>query len=412
MCKLVSQEGCDHVANSAVSIWPIIVICFTIVVFDGLDTISITFVAPTIATIWDMPASAMAPVFMAASIGAVIGYIAAGPMAIRLGDRRVMLLSVAVFGIGSLASATATDILGLATLRLMTSVGLGAVLPLAVGAASSVVSPARRSTTAILITTGLSAGGVLAGILGGPLIQNYGWQSIFIVGGILPLLLLPAIVCFFPASSREHTVAGKENAILGLFAGQLALRTILLWLFAFVVFVEAYAVLYWTPTLLINWGMPSEMAPASAAVLSMGGLFGGVILVFLVVELSVVRSLMVYGAFGLGCILVFAHGSLDKTIMMVVFGIGAGLVPCCMGQAALAVSFYPGHLRATGVGFAAAAGRIGSVVGPGLGGAVIALGWSTQQIVLMAAVPSIFSVIILVAIHILGPIDIQDSQIA
>ncbi|UIY32583.1 MFS transporter (plasmid) [Neorhizobium galegae] len=197
MCKLVSQEGCDHVANSAVSIWPIIVICFTIVVFDGLDTISITFVAPTIATIWDMPASAMAPVFMAASIGAVIGYIAAGPMAIRLGDRRVMLLSVAVFGIGSLASATATDILGLATLRLMTSVGLGAVLPLAVGAASSVVSPARRSTTAILITTGLSAGGVLAGILGGPLIQNYGWQSIFIVGGILPCFYCRPSSAFF-----------------------------------------------------------------------------------------------------------------------------------------------------------------------------------------------------------------------
>lgn len=382
----------------------IIVLCFLIVLLDGFDTISITFVAPTLAGIWGLPVSAMAPAFLATSLGAVIGYICVGPLALRLGERKVMLTSVALFGLGTLATSLATDIASLSLFRLFTSIGLGAVLPLAIGGASSVVSPERRATTAILIATGLSAGGVLAGMVGGALIKNYGWVSVFVVGGILPLLLVPAIYHYFPEASVKSSAGHERSPILGLFEGRLAFQTVLLWLFAFTIFVEAYALLYWTPTLLINWGMPKELAPASAAAYSMGGLVGGVLLIFLVSRLGVLKSLFLFTVFGLGCIQFFGLGELRQEILMpIVFGLGLGLLSCCVGQSALAVSFYPPRLRTTGIGCAAAAGRVGSIVGPALGGAVIALEWTSQQVVLAAAIPSVAALAILLATHLLVP---------
>jgi MFS transporter, AAHS family, 4-hydroxybenzoate transporter len=383
---------------------PIIIICFMIVLFDGLDTISVTFVAPALASIWGTSAAAMAPAFLATSIGAVIGYITAGPMALRYGEYRVTIVSVALFGVATLATALATDIVTLAMFRFITSIGLGAALPLAIGTASTAVAPRHRATAAMLITAGLSLGGVLAGALGGPLIRHFGWESVFIVGGILPLILLPAVYIYIPKVTVAATQGPRPNPVIALFAGSLGLQTILLWAFAFIVFVEAYTLLYWTPTLLINWGMAKELAPASAAAFSMGGLLGGIVLVFLVAKLGVSRSLILSITFGICFILIFGLMTLQQNMLMpLMFGIGAGILPCCVGQSALAIGLYPAHLRTTGVGCAAAAGRIGSIVGPGLGGAVISLGWSTQEIVLMAVVPSVVGIAILAAAQFLIP---------
>lgn len=391
----------------------LIVLCFLIVLLDGFDTITVTFVAPVLAGIWGLPVSAIAPAFLATSLGAVVGYIGAGPLALRFGERKVILFSVVLFGLGTLATSLSTDIVTLSLFRLFTSIGLGAVLPLAIGGASSVVSQARRATTAILIATGLSAGGVLAGIVGGPLIRHYGWESVFVVGGILPLLLVPAIYRYFPDVSVKTSASSTRSPILGLFEGHLALQTVLLWLFAFTIFVEAYALLYWIPTLLINWGMPKELAPASAAAFSMGGLVGGVLLTVLVGRLKVLKSLFLFTFFGLGCILFFGLGELRQELLMpVAFGLGLGLLSCCVGQSALAVSFYPPHLRTTGIGCAAAAGRVGSIIGPALGGVVIALEWAPQQIVLAAAIPSISALAILVATHLLMPKPKSDTGAA
>ncbi len=378
----------------------IILTCFVVVVLDGLDTISITFVAPRLAALWGLHPSAMAPAFLATSFGAVVGYLIAGRVSAQVGERMAMVLATALFGLGTLATAWSTDIVSLSALRFITSIGLGAALPVAVAAASSVVPSRHRTSIAMAVALGLSTGGVLAGILGGPLIGAYGWEAVFYVGGALPLLILPVVFAVIPRHVTAPVAGARTNLVKALFAPGLALPTVLLWTFAFVIFVNAYALLFWIPTLLQGIGLPPQQAPASAAAFSMGGLIGGIVMILIVAKWGIARTLMGYAVFTIGAVLVFSLGSFAPgQLLPLVFGLGLGLLPCLGGQAGIAVAIYPPYLRTTGIGYAAAAGRIGSIAGPAVGGVMVSLGWTPQNFVLMTAMPTALALMLLFALY-------------
>ena len=374
----------------------ILAICFLVVLFDGFDTISITFVAPKLAELWGVSPAAMTPAFLGTSLGAVIGYMICGPLERHFGRRPVAVLSVVWFSAGTLATTLVTGITGLAAIRFLTAVGLGAALPIAISSATGTVTARHRGTAAILTAAGLSVGGVVAGISGAPLMAQFGWPAVFIVGGILPLILLPAIYLFIrDVGIREDATRGG-NPVAALFATGMAWRTILLWGFAFLVFVDAYALIFWIPSLLVSSGLPKTIAPASAAAFSLGGMVGAVSLVFLIARLGGVRTLMIPCLVGIGAVAFFSLAEPSpRALMPVVFAMGAGFIACCVGQSALAVALYPPQVRTTGVGWAAAAGRIGSVFGPAIGGAVVYLAWTPQQIVLTAVVPAGLALLLL-----------------
>lgn len=369
---------------------PIIVVCFLIVVFDGMDTISITFVAPALADLWDLPPSAMTSAFLATSLGAVVGYGIGGPLAMRWGPRCVALVSVALFGVGAMATVFAIGVASLAAIRFVTAIGLGAALPIAVAAATNAVSARHKGAAAILTASGLSFGGVVAGLAGIPLMRRFGWTSVFVVGGLFPVLLLPAVFKTIPNANIAVAVGARPMTAAAMWERPLIARTLLLWLFSFLVFVDAYALLFWLPTVLTTVGVPKEQAPASAAAFAMGGLIGDIVLAFLISALTPVWTLALSCVVGILFVAVFGLMHISQSLILpLVVGMGAGFIPCCVGQSALAVSFYPPYLRATGVGWAAAIGRIGSILGPAVGGLVLFLGWSPQEIVLTAIIPAI-----------------------
>ena len=378
---------------------PIIAVCFLIVVFDGMDTISITFVAPTLADLWGLSPSAMTSAFLATSLGAVVGYMIGGPLALHWGPQRVALASVALFGIGTMATVFATGVASLAAIRLVTAVGLGAALPIAVATAANAVSAGRKSAAAILTASGLSFGGVVAGLTGIPLMRHFGWTSVFVVGGLLPLLLLPAVFKTILDTNDAVAVGARPMTAAAMWDRPLIARTLLLWLFSFLVFVDTYALLFWLPTMLTTLGIAKEQAPASAAAFAMGGLIGDIALAFLISALTPVWTLALSCVVGILFVNVFGLTHMSQSLVLpLVVGMGAGFIPCCVGQSALAVSFYPPYLRSTGVGWAAAVGRIGSILGPAVGGLVLFLGWSPQEIVLTATIPAIGAIGALVAI--------------
>lgn len=378
----------------------IIVTCFILVVLDGLDTISITFVAPRLAALWGLHPSAMAPAFLATSLGAVVGYLIAGRVSAQLGERMAMILAAALFGLGTLATAWSGGIVMLSVLRFVTSIGLGAALPVAVAVASSVVAQRHRTSIAMLVALGLSTGGVLAGILGGPLIAAYGWEAVFHVGGVLPLLMIPVILVLIPRRIAAAAPVAGSSLVKALFGPGLALPTVLLWTFAFVIFVNAYALLFWIPTLMQGAGLAPERAPASAAAISMGGLVGGIVMILCVAKWGIARTLIGYALFTIAAVLVFALGQFAPAqLLPLVFGLGLGLLPCLSGQSGISVAIYPPSLRTTGIGYAAAAGRIGSIAGPAVGGIMVGLGWTPQSFVLMTALPTALSLVLLLVIY-------------
>jgi MFS transporter, AAHS family, 4-hydroxybenzoate transporter len=374
----------DNTSTGKESVFATMLLCFLIVTLDGFDTIAITFVAPILARDWGISPAAMVPAFLATSVGAVVGYMACGPLALRFGARSMALASVVIFGLGSVATVLAGDIASLTALRFVTALGLGGALPIAIARVADLMPGPKSATAAMIIATGISAGGVLAGIAGGPLIAHFGWKGVFIAGGILPLLLLPWIA------------TAIRNAVSALFGNGMGSATATLWLFAFLVFVIAYALISWMPTLALQMGVAPEKAPAIAAAFSMGGLVGDLLLIFLSARVQTAMTLLVAAVIGLAGIVVFGLAGISVgAIMPLVILMGMGFIPCCVAQSALAVTIYPAALRTTGIGWAAAMGRIGSIVGPGVGGAVLAFGWPPQQIVLAAAVPAVAAILLL-----------------
>ncbi len=384
-----------------------LVICFLIVLLDGLDTTSIAFVAPLLAREWGLPPAAFTPAFVATSLGAVVGYMACGPLAQRFGARAVGTGSVVLFGLGTLLTAAAWDIASLSALRFVSAIGLGGALPIAV-AAASVVMPARlRETAAMIVATGLSAGSVAGGVLGGPLMREFGWNSIFLAGGVLPLLVLPlfyrVLSSASPAKAADAGRGAGSNPVVALFSGGLAAYTMLLWLFAFLIFIVTYSLTFWVPTLLTDFGFEPSRAPLAIAAFGMGGLLGNIVMMTLVARFGVKRLLAATTLLAMGCIAAISQADIAPAMVLpLIAGMGGGLITGCVGQAALAVSFYPPELRATGVGWAAALGRVGSIVGPAVGGALLSFAWPAREIVLTALAPALLALVVLAALGLLG----------
>lgn len=377
-----------------------VAICFLVLLLDGLDATSIAFVAPVLANEWNIPVSAVTPAFVATSLGAVVGYVACGPMARSFGPRAVGAASVTLFGLGTLAMAAAWDIASLTAMRFVSAVGLGSTVPIAIVAATNLVAGHRKEAATMLVAGGLSAGAVTGGLIGSPLMQAYGWEAVFVLGGILPMLVLPVFARVLqpavPKSGSRSTDGPRSNLFAQLFVDGLSGKTALLWLFAFLIFMVTHALIFWIPTLLLELGFARSQVPLGTAVFGVGGLIGNVAIVFFVTAVGLERLLAITTILSMACVATIGLGDISGSIvLLLVAGLGAGTITGSIGQAALAVSFYPQPLRATGVGCATAMGRIGSIFGPAAGGLLLSFGWPARNVFMVALIPTALALLVL-----------------
>lgn len=383
--------------------WPVLTLAFIAVVLDGYDTIALGLSIPSLARDWDEPASHFTPALALTSLGVAIGYIAVGRLVARFGCRNVVLVAVGVFTIGSLLTAWAGSIVELTALRFVTGLGLGAVMPAAVAQATA-LNPARfRQSIAVFVTMGISLGALIAGVAGSQLVSNFGWPSVFIVGAVASAVLFPFLWFGLP---DERAVIGsvpvadakRSASVARLFDPEVRTRTLLLWAFAFLVFSVFYIFSSWLPTLLISYGFSTGLAPLGSAALGVGSIIGAGILIVGVLKFRMTSVLTGTTLAAIVFLVISAFLGPDKALLLLVFGgVGLGLQAGMIGQAAVAVSIYPQRTAATGVGWASSMGRLGSVVGPIVGGALIGLGTSTSTIVLLACIP-VFAALIVVVI--------------
>ena len=212
--------------------WGVVVICFLVVALDGLDTAAIGFVAPALVREFGVTKSALSPVFSAALFGMVIGAFIAGPLADRVGRKPVLIVSVLAFGVFTLAAAWSTSIGMLTLLRFLTGLGLGGAMPSS-GTLLSEYTPAKyRSLLVNTMYCGFPLGAAAGGFIAAGLIPSYGWQSVFYVGGILPILLCFALLAL-PESIRFMIVkqwpTEKIERVLRRMAGATATRSSATW---------------------------------------------------------------------------------------------------------------------------------------------------------------------------------------
>jgi AAHS family 4-hydroxybenzoate transporter-like MFS transporter len=401
--------------------WWMMILCFLVIAADGFDTVAVGYVGPVLAAKWGISKLALGPLFGAALVGLAIGALVAGPMGDRIGRKRVLLGSVFFFGICTLVSAYADTMLQLTLLRLLTGLGLGAAMPNAVTLLSEYAPVKHRSLLVNLMFCGFTLGASSGGFAAAWIIPAYGWESIFIVGGIVPIVLslllltMPESISFMVAKGRQasdiakilkriskdfkesaagfmvpaHENAGGKAPLSVLFSKQFRIGSYLLWLTYFMGLLVYYVLTSWMPTLMREVGYTLKEAAQMTALLSLGAGVGPLLCGWLMDKMNSFRVVAIGYALA-GCF-VWAMGysvNIVGAMPWLMFTTGIFLAGALTSMPVLAASYYPTAARASGVAWVLGIGRFGGVLGAFIGGPLMAAGVSVGHILALLAIPS------------------------
>src|SRR5450631_3563199 len=358
--------------------------CAAVLFLDGFDTQAIGFVAPALAREWDVSKGALGPVFSAGLFGLMIGALLFGPLADRIGRKKIIVFSTLAFGIGTLVTAFVQDIDTLLAIRFLTGLGLGGAMPNAIAMTSEFNPRRRRATMVMIMFCGFSVGAALGGFLAAALIPLFGWRSVFVVGGLAPLALVPILAMKLPESVRFLALTGQANErvkqllgfispkasfapgtqfvvheprlagvpVLHLFKSGRSLVTLLLWVVFFMSLLDLYFLSNWLPTVLNDLGATVSEAAMIGSMLQVGGVIGTFALGSIIDRFSFRALALVYfiAVFAVGAIGQLGHSAIF--VSMAIFAAGFCIVGGQIAANALVAGFYPTAVRATGVGWA------------------------------------------------------------
>ena len=395
-------------------------LCAAVVFMDGFDAQAIGYVAPSLSRAWNLPRGALGPVISAGLFGLMLGALIFGPVADRVGRKPIIVFCTFFFGLCTLLTVTAESTAGLLVWRFLTGLGLGGAMPNAIALTSEYSPGHSRATMVMVMFIGFSLGSALGGALAAQLIPAYGWTGVFWFGGILPLVLVPVLVFGLPESIRLLALRGGQDRriakllaridpaldvapgtrfaapeahpggfpVAHLFSEGRAGATLALWVMFFMNLLDLYFMASWLPTVIHDAGISERLAVITTALFQVGGAIGTLVLARLIDRFGAYGVLAAaYAAAGLFIAAIGQAGGAIGLIVPVVFGAGFCVVGAQIGANALAATYYPTFIRSTGVGWALGIGRIGSIIGPLLGGLMLALQWHIPTIFLAGAVP-------------------------
>lgn len=411
----------------------VLVICMLIAAVEGFDAQAIGYIAPTLSTDWHLRPGALGPLFSSGLVGLTIGALFIAPLADRVGRRPILLGSLLVFGVATLVTAMSPNLMILTILRFVTGLGLGGAMPNGIALTSEFMPRKHRAFLVIMMFNGFNLGSMLGGIISAQFVGTLGWRAVFVVGGVLPLLVAVAVFVSLPESIaflavRSTSIAritrllqrmdpnrpirdgdwtvGEEAtrpvvniAVRELFTHGRAGTTLLLWVIFFMSLLDIYLLVSWLPTALNAGGAPVGTAITAGIVLQLGSVVGCFPLGWALDRFGATIAMScayILGALCIACIGTFSSNV--PVLLFVTFGAGFGLVAAQAAANALASTSYPTAVRSTGVGWANGIGRIGSIIGPLLGGAFMAASVSIQNLFLFAAVPATVAVVALVTL--------------
>jgi MFS transporter, AAHS family, 4-hydroxybenzoate transporter len=400
----------------------IIVLCGLVALLEGFDVLAVGAAAPAMAEPLHIAPNQMGFLFSAALFGLMLGAFGLGPIADRYGRRWVLIGATATFGVFTLCTAIAGTLQQVLLFRFFAGVGLGGAMPSFISLAAEYAPRSNREAVVGLLWTGVPLGGVMAGLLASRLIDAVGWQSLFYIGGVLPLALSIVLIRALPdsieflvmrgAASREirdllvriiptvNLPSGCQFVIDGektrgapvwlLFSAGRARGTLLLWASYFVTFMILAISGSWTPNLLQRAGIEGSRSSVAVALFALGSVFGTPLAGFLVNRFAARRVLpaaLVGGAVTFGGL---GHAGQSVALVIVCLGLaGFFLGVASSGLIALGPLLYSTAMRSTGVGWAMGLGRLGAIVGPLALGLLISRGWEIGDTFAALGIPAL-----------------------
>lgn len=393
---------------------------------DGYDISALSFAAPELVRQWGVPSEAFKVAFSASLFGVLFGAPLLGYIGDRFGRRKAILLGSVIFGVGTLAMVWTTSLEQMAALRFLTGIGIGGLMPNTISL-NSEMSPRRwRATLVVLMFTGITLGSGMPGPVAGWLVPEYGWQILFVIGGAVPLAI--AVVLFFalPESVKflaRHpsrraqllktarrmrpdlqlpddaqfvveqpaaAAASSNSDFLGLrqiFTGGLAFITPLLWVCFGTTLMANYFLNSWLPLIFESNGITPKQAAIASTLYHFGGTIGGIVVSVLLNRFGFAAIAALF-ALAAPAIAAIGFEGLSTTTLTYVSGFaGLAVLGAQFGNNACSGLIYPTEARSQGVGWALGIGRIGSIVGPYVGGVLIGMNIPMNELFLWASLP-------------------------
>lgn len=403
----------------------VILLCFLIVVADGFDVAIMGFVAPSLKSAWQLSNNALAPVLSAALAGLAVGAMITGVLADKFGRRKILIGNVLCFGLFTLLVAQAHSITELVIYRFIAGCAMGGIMPNAATLVTEFAPARKRAFLITVVFAGFTVGAAGGGFLAAWLIPQYGWQSVFVLGGIVPLILaavmfvwLPESIGFLvhkqgdkakirqlvekcvPHSTTEASVFRlPENTLLNETAAtQTPVQTILnthyrtgtllLWLAYFSHLFLVYLLGSWMPTMITESGMTPAQASIITAMFQLGGPLGSVAVGWLMDRFHADRTLAIWYVLGAAVLVALSDVGGNYGLMCVLaFALGTSLNGGGTGMNALSSMFFPLPARATGNGWMHGIGRIGAFASAFVGAWFLNWGWQFQTVLTVLAIP-------------------------
>lgn len=402
----------------------VIALCLLCNMLDGFDITAMAVAVNAIGGEMSLKEDRLGLLFSFALAGMMLGAMFLASVSDVIGRRKVMIASMAAIGISVLLTGYADNLWQLIGLRFLSGLGAGAMLASQAALASEYSSVKFRALSVAAVTAGYPLGAMATGLVAGELLPEYGWRSLFVLGGTITLAMALFVYWLIPESlqfllekrppgalvqinkillrlGREPLKelplisAGRSGESSGVLANMLALlnpanrrTTLNLWLTFFVCFCTLYFLMSWIPKMVINTGLPEQTGNYAFSLFNMGGVLG----IFLLGSLAtrwkltgLVSFFLISAATGM---IIFALAPRDESLLLaLIFVIGLMQQGGFCGLYAVAAKVYPTGIRSTGVGWAVGLGRFGAVIGPAVAGVTIASGVSMAGNFYLFAVP-------------------------
>ncbi|MFA7270927.1 MAG: MFS transporter, partial [Sterolibacterium sp.] len=396
----------------------VVAVSFLLMLVDGYDNISIAYIAPLLIKEWGIDKSALGPLFSAGLLGGLFGPPLFGYLGDRYGRKSAVIWGAFFFGLFTLAQVWANSLGSMMALRFIAGIGIGGVLPITVSLNTEFAPRRVRASMTMLSFVGVALGGALGGLVSSMFMGSYGWQVIFWSGGIAPILVGVLALFVFPESLKflslkparrkellktlarlapgvsvpedaRFVLSDETNrarfAFKDLLAGRLALITPLFWLANVISLLVFFFVNQWTPVLLASTGIPVERAAISTGLFMLCGFVGVLAIMRPVDKLGLIPVPLLF-AIGIPAVGLIGIPGLPEWAIMGLVGLaGFSLIALQFGIIATETQVYPTYIRSWGVGSCFAFGRVGSVIGPLAGGAMLARGMPVQDLFFVAS---------------------------
>ncbi|CAD6520187.1 4-hydroxybenzoate transporter PcaK [Paraburkholderia hiiakae] len=348
-------------------------VCFAVSMIDGFDTLMLSFVAPLISQAIHADHASLGRVFGAGFIGTVIGSVAVGPAADRFGRKPMLIGALALTGLLTLACALATSAPQLALLRFIGGLGMGGAIPPVAAITAECTAPRHRTSSVILMFIGFPLGAVVGGAISAALMTRFGWPFVFLMGGACALAMLLPVAWLIPAQTKAAVHEGGGHVRIGAILAQgRSAPAFALWLGVLASMIVSGFLVSFIPTILNLNGVPVARAALGAVVLNVGAIAGALALSWIVRRREPFRPVAV--SFAAAALLTSVLGLLigvGDALFGMLFLAGACLVGAQLTFPAIASRLFPPAVRASGVGWTMAIGRLGSIIGPVIGGSLL-----------------------------------------